>query len=281
MKRLFFILCTILLCSCEKEDSNTSNGVNAPSYPDHIIFVWFENKSYSQIVNSTSAPYINSLIPEGTLFTNFYALAHPSYPEYIHFFAGTDNGKKDNLCINNQPYSNPNLYTELTAEGKTFAWYSEDLPFTGSDTCSAYPYVERHNPVTCFSNIPGSANKRWADFPNDYKLLENVVCITPNLLNDMHDGSIGRGDTWLKNNLSLLIEWCKTNNSVFVVHFDEDNGAENNHIAVIAIGEKIKDNYKSDIHYNHYNWTKTILQKYGADPIANSVNVQTIDDCWK
>jgi acid phosphatase len=97
----------------------------------------------------------------------------------------------------------------------------------------------------------------------------------------MHDGSVWEGDNWLKNNCSNLINWCKTNNSVFVVYFDENNGAEGNRIPVIAVGQPVKVNYKSNTYYDHYNWTRTILAFYGASQIANSTSRQTILDCWK
>jgi hypothetical protein len=281
MKRIIFVIVTALFCSCEKNSQNLSISKQTDTIPEHIIFIWFENKNYSQIINSDSAPYINSLIPEGALFTNFHALGHPSYPEYLRFFSGTDNGKTNDACLKGAPYNSPNLYTQLKAKEKTFAWYSEDLPAIGSDTCSSGAYVERHNPTQCFSNVPGSANKRLVDFPKNFSELENVVCISPNLNNDMHDGSILQGDTWLKNHLAGLIEWCKNHNSVFVIYFDEDNGTAENRIPVIALGQNIKNNYKSDVNYNHYNWTRTILQEYGGDQIANSAKSRFISDCWK
>lgn len=283
MKKIILLFLTLGLFACEKNEpgAGSSGGSAGPPKPDHIIFVWLENKNYSQIIGSSSAPYINSLIPEGTLFTNFHALGHPSYPEYIKFFAGTDNGKKDDGCLDGKPYSNENLYTALKAKGKTFAWYSEDLPATGSDVCSSGKYVERHNPTHLFSNVPASANKKWSDFPKNYATLENVVCISPNLNNDMHDGSIQQGDSWVRDNLGDLVTWCKKHNSVFVIYFDEDAGSSKNHIPVIALGQFAKSNYKSTNYYDHYNWTKTILVTYGAEPIGNSKAKETIKDLWK
>lgn len=283
MKKLILLILTAGFFACEKTEpgSGSSGTIAGGPAPSHIIFVWLENKNYSQIIGSASAPYINSLIPEGTLFTNFHALGHPSYPEYIKFFAGTDNGKKDDACFNGRPYSNENLYTKLKAKGKTFAWYSEDLPATGSDICSSGKYVERHNPTQAFSNVPASANKKWSDFPKNYSSLENVVCISPNLNNDMHDGSIEEGDTWIKNNLKDLIAWCKTHNSVFIVYCDEDDGTAKNHIPVVAVGQPVKTGYKSTTYYDHYNWTKTILETYGAEAIENSKMRARISDIWK
>jgi hypothetical protein len=285
MKKLLSLLLLVGFVSCEKDFNvpETQREVLAGPFPapSHVIFVWLENKNYTQIINSTSAPYINSLIPQGTLFTNDHALGHPSYPEYIRFFSGTNNGKTNDDCLSGAPYTNVNLYTQLKARGKSFAWYSEDLPATGSGICSSGAYVERHNPTQCFSNVALAANKRWLDFPLNYSQLETVVCITPNLNNDMHDGSIAMGDTWVKIHLSSLINWCKVNNSVFVIYFDEDNGTVANHIAVIAVGQHVKSNYKSDVYYDHYSWTKTVLAFYGAMPIGDAVNRELMVDCWK
>jgi acid phosphatase len=287
MKKLILIALTASLFSCSK-DNQSGNSATAetatveklPAPPDHIILVWMENKGYSQIMNSSSAPYINSLVPEGTLFRNFHALGHPSYPEYLKFFSGSDHGKKDDKCIEGAPYTTPNLYTQLLQKSKTFAWYSEDLP-ERKDACLSGKYVERHNPTQAFSNVPPSVNKSWEDFPTNYAALENVVCISPNLENDMHDGSILQGDTWLKENLGELITWCKTHNSVFIVYYDEDNGTADNKIPVLAVGEPVQKNHTSDKHYDHYNMTRTILEIYGAEQIGNSKSSTAIRDCWK
>ena len=252
------------------------------AHPDHIIFVWFENKGYSKIIGSSSAPYINSLRAKGTLFTNTFAITHPSYPNYVDFFSGQNNGVTNDNCINNTTLTTPNLYTQLKTKVMTFAWYSEGLPSTGSTVCSYGYYREKHNPVTIFANVPGTQNKRFADFPTDYTKLENVVCITPNMINDMHDGTITQGDTWLKNNLSALANWCITHRSIFVVYFDEDDGSQSNHIPVIAVGQHVKANYQLATKYDHYNWTRTICSMFYAPNTwtGNLSSRSDITGCW-
>jgi acid phosphatase len=288
MKKLLFLIFSVTLLSCEEEIVNPGEQPEPANpdiarlpVPDHMIFVWLENKGYTQIIGSPEAPYINSLVPQGTLFMNAHALSHPSYPEYIRFFSGSSQGKHDDNCISGKPYYTPNLYTQLAAKGKTFAWYSEDLPSTGWESCQSGDYLERHNPTTVFQNVPPTANKRFADFPTNYSLLEDVVCITPNMENDMHNGSISQGDTWIKNNLKPLVEWCKTHNSVFFIYFDEDNWTSINHIPVIAVGEPVKKAFKDSTRYDHYNFTRTILEIHGAQQIANTFSRETIKSCWK
>jgi phosphatidylinositol-3-phosphatase len=253
------------------------------TYPDHIIFLWLENKGFNTIIGNINAPYINSVVKKGTLFTNTYAVTHPSYPNYVDFFAGDPNGVINDACINNSTLATPNLYTVLRDAGKSFAWYSEDLPMIGSKVCTSNNYVAKHNPTTIFSNVPNAQNKGFVDFPTNYTELENVVCISPNLLNDMHDGTVKQADTWLKNHLAALILWCTKHNSVFVIYFDESESDNDNRIPVIAIGQHVKTKYQLNNHYDHFSWTKTISAMFSAsENWTNKVNAaKVIKGCWK
>jgi len=166
---------------------NEDRGKMDTSYmihPDHIIILWLENKDFNSIISNRKAPYLNSLRKKGTLFTRMYAISHPSYPNYIDFFAGQDNGITSDECVYDSILTTPNLYTVLNTSGKSFAWYSEDLPAMGSKVCNYMYYVEKHNPTTIFANVPDSANKPFTAFPTDYNQLENVVNISPNIVAD-------------------------------------------------------------------------------------------------
>jgi phosphatidylinositol-3-phosphatase len=265
--------------------NEVSNDADTTSliHPDHIIFLWLENKGFNTIIGSSSAPFINSLVKKGTLFTNTYAITHPSYPNYIDFFAGESNGINSDACINNSPLTSPNLYTILKEAGKSFAWYSEDLPATGSKVCVNKNYVQKHNPTTVFANVPDIANKRFADFPADYNQLENVVAISPNKVNDMHSGTVKQADNWIKKHLAALVNWCTTHNSVFIIYFDESESNNDNRIPVIAIGQQVKADYQSGIRYDHFSWTKTISAMFSAPDAwtGNLSAAKLVTGCWK
>jgi phosphatidylinositol-3-phosphatase len=265
-------------------DKNVPVAANpSPTIPDHIIFVWFENKGFPQIVANLYAPFINSLIKKGTLFSGDYALTHPSLPNYIAFFSGSTQGVSNDRCIEGTPFNKPNLYSVLKAAGKSFAWYSEGLPAVGSRLCKYGNYVSKHNPALIFSNVSKSTNKPFSSFPTDYSQLEQLVCITPDINNDMHNGSIYLGDYWLKKNLSSLIDWCATHNSIFVVFWDEDNKHYGNRIPVIAVGQHVKADYKDSDTYDHYNWTKTVcaMLRASTEWTSNLASRSVIKGCWQ
>src|SRR6476469_5733778 len=99
--------------------------------PDHVVLVMFENKKYSQINGSSSAPYLNSLAGQGAKFSQSFAITHPSQPNYIALFSGSTQGVTDDSCPTRQ-FTAPNLGSQLLGAGLTFTGYSEDLPAVGS-----------------------------------------------------------------------------------------------------------------------------------------------------
>ncbi len=97
--------------------------------------------------------------------------------------------------------------------------------------------------------------------------------------NDMHDGTISQGDSWLQSNLDGYIQWAKTHNSLFILTFDEDDFTTENKIATIFIGEKVKEgNYNQKI--NHLNILRTIEDMYDLNYAGNSGDSTNISNCW-
>src|SRR6185503_12118680 len=55
---------------------------------DHIVMVMFENKEFGSVIGNSLMPYYNGLARENTLLTQFYAVIHPSLPNYIALMGG-------------------------------------------------------------------------------------------------------------------------------------------------------------------------------------------------
>src|SRR5579871_5496083 len=120
--------------------------------PAHVIIVMEENHSYSDIIGSPQAPYINALAQSGALFTDSHAVTHPSQPNYLELFSGSTQGITDDSCPHS--FAVDNEASELIAAGKSFVGYSEGLPSEGSLVCTAGKYARKHSPWTNFTNLP-------------------------------------------------------------------------------------------------------------------------------
>jgi acid phosphatase len=278
---------------------------------DHVVIVVEENKNYEQIVGDARAPFINQVLrKEGANLTSMFAEEHNSQGNYFWLFSGSnqDVGFRDDLPTAmtnpNYPFKKLNLGAALIGKGLSFKGYAEDLPAIGS-TVEWFPpapkeptYARKHVPWISFANVPNgttvetSSNLRFKDFPTDpagFKTLPTVAFVIPNLDNDMHNGapndSIPRGDAWLKTNLNAYYQWAKSNNSLLIVTWDEnDNDKQHyqgltnpfveptdhfrrdlqNRIATIFAGAHVKPgNYAEGKGVTHVNILRTIEAMYG------------------
>ncbi len=276
MKLFFIFLCLIIF----------SNFSSAQVTPSHTVICILENRAYNSIVGNPQAPYINSLLSNAhtALLTNSYGLTHPSQPNYLMLYSGTNQGITNNNIPPNLPFTTLNLGGSLINNSLSFIGYSEDLPSVGSNVGSSGAYARKHNPWvnwqgTGINSIPLTSNRPFSDFPTNYALLPALSFVVPNLDNDMHDGSISTGDTWIKNNLDGYIQWCISNNSLFILTFDEDDGASGNHILTSFTGADIKGgSYNQPV--THYNVLRTLEDLYQLPYAGFSADSSAISGIW-
>ena len=264
-------------------------GDSAPPLPrpDHIVMVIQENRSYSQIVDSPDAPYINRLAAQGAVFTQSFGVTHPSQPNYLTLFSGSTQGITDNSCPHT--FTTPNLGHALLAAGLTFAGYSEDLPSVGSLICSVGLYARKHNPWVNWQDsvdngLPSTANAPMTSFPTDYTKLPTMSVIVPNQVNDMHNGEdpdrIQTGDRWLREHLDAYVQWAQEHNSLLIVTWDEDKKKENNRIVTLFVGPMVQAG-RYDQRITHDNVLRTIEDLYGLSHAGASADAAPITKIWK
>jgi phospholipase C len=270
--QVVFVALSLALCAVGQDVPAT-----IPS-PQHVVVVVEENHGYSQIIGSSQAPYINTLASEGALFTNSSALTHPSQPNYLDLFSGSDQGVTSDSCPHT--FSVASLESELNGAGKSFKGYSEGLPAVGSTVCVSGLYARKHVPWTDFSKDLTSDNQPFTSFPTNYSKLPTVSWVIPNLDDDMHNGTIQQGDSWLQTHLLAYVNWAMTNNSLLIVTFDEDQGTTANHVATIFVGPMVKPGKYSE-KINHYNVLRTIEDMYGLGHLGNSASAPPITDVWQ
>lgn len=269
--------------------------------PSHIVIVIDENKSFGDVIGaSPKAPFINALAARGALL-NFFALHHPSQPNYMELFAGQLLGVCADECPIG-PFTDQNLGAALIAAGKSFGGFAENLPAKPRLACKNSPFRAKHAPWVDFSNIPASASKDFTQFPTTpagFEQLPLVSFVIPNMTDDMHDGpgvakEVATGDAWLKTNLSAYADWAETHNSLLIVTWDEDSSPFKTHcstvitktppanrIATIIMGEPVPSGQKPSDQYTHHDLLRTILDMYGIAPFAGATTAKDITGIWK
>jgi phosphatidylinositol-3-phosphatase len=267
------------------------NALSQVPAPAHVVIVVEENRDYAQVIGAAAAPYINSLAADtgAALFTQSFALIHPSQPNYLMLFSGSNQGITNDSLPKNLPFSKDNLGGLLIKAGKTFAGYSEDLPQAGFEGEKSGEYARKHNPWANWQNaascaIPLSANRPFTAFPANFDSLPAVAFVCPNLTHDMHNGTdpaaMTTADTWLRDHMDGYIQWAKKNGSLLILTFDEGKEKGDNRIVTIFIGAMVKHgDYSEKI--DHYSVLRTVEDMFGLSHAGSSATASAITDCWK
>lgn len=272
------------------------------SVPDfsHVFVIVMENREYGEVIGSPDAPYTNRLANTYALATRYYAIRHPSLPNYLALISGSTQGKTTDCetCT----IDAPNLVDQLTVRQKTWTAYMDDLPgpcFNGTraggplSLIGRAGYVRRHDPFMYFDDIRENPDRcrrvvplsRFADDLGRNQL-PAFVWITPGLSHDMHSSSTRDGDNWLASFVPAILQssaW--RNGGVLFITWDEgttDAGccgtAGGGHVPTLVIAANGKPGYRSSLLYTHYSLLRTIEDAWrlgylghAGDPATNAM----------
>ena len=240
---------------------------------DHVFLIYLENKGVDDIVGSPNAPYINSLINTEDYDSNYYALGHPSDPNYFRIMGGSDFG------IDYNPAGNvidaPSLMQEMDQAGISWAGYGQGMPAPGTIESSGdyavdqlpfaqFSYVYDNTPTYLQEHLlPQSylANAlqdpstfpefAWVQPDEDSNMegpIDTPSGIAQFLISQFtnHQYNVAAGDQYLQQTISTIENsptWTDpAQKDAIIVTFDEDNnnlslgfGNDGNNVPMIVI----------------------------------------------
>jgi phosphatidylinositol-3-phosphatase len=246
---------------------------------NHVVIVMEENQSYSSVIGSASMPYLNSLVAQGGLATQYYANTHPSIGNYFMLTAGQLVTNNDSL---NTTVNVDNIVRHLLTAGKTWKSYAESLPSVGYTGGDRYPYARHHNPLSYFSDVANSSVQRlnlvpFSQFAADRanNQLPDYSFVVPNLNHDAHDCPTGptgctnaqklaAADAWLKSNIApLLSDPAFQQDGILLIVFDEgfstDTAHGGGHVVTLALGPQVRKGSRPATFYQHQNALRTVM----------------------
>jgi phospholipase C len=276
--------------------SGPCGTVTAPPAYRHVIWIWMENHSFGDIIGNTSqAPYLNSLAAECGLATNYHNISHPSLPNYLAATSGMD---RDDLPILSWLDCNVSFLCNTSAQsifgqGETWKAYQESMPSNCYKSNSG-EYAVRHNPPPYYENLSGCASRDvpYTKLATDLagNALPAFSFITPNLIDDMHDGTIADGDKWLAAHLPTILnspEYRGGSTAVFIT-WDEGSGgypiedcATNTsdgscRVPTIVISPSTPAGVTSGTLFNHYSLLGTAEQLLGLTKLGKASSNPTM-----
>jgi hypothetical protein len=300
--------------------TRSPGAAQASGKPKHVFVINLENKGYDKVWGAGSAaPYLSqTLRAQGVLLSQYYGIAHNSNPDYLAQISGqasnemtrkdcptyarfqqtgtTEPGQVQGTgCV--YPSSVPTVAGQLSAAGKTWKGYMEDMgtpcqhpaPGAKDDHQGAQvgdQYATRHNPFVYFEAITSSPDcqKNVVDFTNfagDLKSADttpNLSYITPNLCNDGHDspcvdgspGGLESADAWLRQQVPAILDSpAFRQDGMLVITFDEaegktsgpsgiPGGTAGGRVGALVLSPFAKGGTTSGRMYNHYSLLASI-----------------------
>ncbi|KAG6330344.1 hypothetical protein ID866_8745 [Astraeus odoratus] len=244
---------------------------------DRFVQIWLENTDF---LSAAAQNAFKTLSSQGITLTGYYALTHPSQPNYIAAAGGDFFGlASDDLVF---IPSNISTIADLL-EQKDISWgeYQENMPtdgypgFTFTNPDNYTYYKRKHNPLIIYDSVasnPARAARirNFNDFAYDVgnNTLPQWFFVTPNMKDDGHDTGIAYASQWLEYWLIPLLQNpnFNTKKTLILLTFDE-NGTKtiNNQVYSILLGGAVPNDLRGttdNTFYTHYSTLSTVQNNW-------------------
>jgi len=266
----------------------------------HVIVIIFENREFRDVVGNRRMPNFNRWADQYTLLTQYYAITHPSLPNYLALVSGDFFGIESD-CLNCwvNARSLPDL---LEAGGRSWKAYVEGLPAAGFLGNFSGKYAMKHNPFVYFQNIrkdPARLNRSVVPLTQlaadlEKEGLPDYAFILPDMCNSSHDCDLEITDAWLGRIVgSILQSPAFDADSLLALTFDEGTTsreccgrpplAKGGRVATVLVSGLVKTGYQDATPYSHYSLLKTILRSWSLEDLGHTSDpaVGLILQPWK
>jgi len=257
-----------------------------PPRVTRMVLVIEENHEFGQVIGSRRAPFLNRLAAHGTLLTRYYAVTHPSLPNYVALLAGSPLGIHGDCRRCHRP--GRNLVDQLEQAHISWKAYYQSLPAPCSAVVKAGEYAKKTDPFAYLDDVRASPARCHRVVPLDRLRpdlrrgrLPRFVVIVPDLRHDMHSGPVGEADVFLRRldrELATSSAWRP--GTVLVVTFDEGTtsrglrGRGGGHVATVVAGPGVPARHDATP-YTHYALLRSIEHRFGLPPLRNAADPAT------
>jgi phosphatidylinositol-3-phosphatase len=258
----------------------------------HIFVIVLENAGFQQVFHSSAMPYLNQLAASSTVASQYYAISHPSLPNYLALLGGSTFGIQSDCT--DCSVTAPSLVDQLEQQGKSWKAYIEGMPAA----CSSLPdwpfgrYAKKHNPFLYFTAIRDNPRRchndvPYSEFSPDLQSgrVPDFVWITPDLCNDGHDCPLDKADHWLASAVPAILDSTafRQDGALFITFDEGANGATEGccHLAgggqvyTLVASPLAKAGAQISVPYDHYSLLRTIEDAWKLPHLAGAADPAT------
>ena len=280
--RMLTISSLLLLAACTTTLTPTPTPLRAldappfvrPSNFKGVVLIVLENTDPDE---AAAMAFVRAL-PNAVQFRQYYALAHPSRPNYVGIVSGSIDG------INGDreprpPLTRRHLGDLLDAAGIDWRVYAEDYPNDCGRSDKKGAYARRHLGFLDFADVQGA---KCSHITTTTALTADVAAgrvppfalVIPNNEHNGHNRGPASADAWLQTRFApLLANRAFTDGRLFVITYDEDEGhdARPNRVLLVAWGDPVQPPSEPstlDVTYDHYDLLRTLESLLGVGTLG-------------
>jgi hypothetical protein len=267
----FFALFALLLVPTTATSSNRQLAGGS-----HVFVIALENHEYGEVFDNPEAPFLNGLAHREVWAAHYYAVAHPSLPNYLALLGGSTFGIAGN-CTACSAHG-PNLALQLAQAGLSWRAYMGGMPHRCFRGAEAGGYVKRHNPFMYFRSIANSGRCKQvvpaSRLEGDLRAhsLPAFGWLSPDLCEDGHDCGIATADRHLAQLVPRIMRQLGPHGDL-IVTFDEGTSDEaccrpfrrggGGHVLTVIAGPGRPLGHRTVWVYDHYSLLAGIERHFG------------------
>lgn len=201
-----------------------------PAAASRVFVIVLENHELNEVLGSAEAPFLNELTQRAAWAPNYYAVAHPSLPNYLALLGGSTFGVSEN-CTACQA-QDPNLALQLSRAGVSWRAYMGGMPRPCFGAAEFGDYVKRHDPFMYFPSIASNPERCRQVVPAERldrdlrsHSLPSFGWLSPGLCDDAHDCDLATADRYLSRLVPRIMRGLGRGGDL-IVTFDEGTSDE-------------------------------------------------------
>ena len=262
-----------------------------------VFVIVMENRDWSSVAGSPSAPYIN-----GTLLPRFAHAEryrngglHPSLAVYTALEAGDPLGiDSDATPASVHLPVTCHLVTWLEAVGLAWKAYQEGIDGTRCPIADAYPYTAHHDPFVYFDDVAGNPPSPSAPrciahvrpYPELARDLEAGTVarynfITPDVCDDGHDScppdhdAVRQTDDWLARELPRIMSSAAYRYGGAILIVWDEPETDDAPVGLIVVSPLARPGYASTTPYSPPSLLRTVEEVLGLTPLLRQAATAT------
>jgi hypothetical protein len=257
--------------------------------PSRVAVMVLENRSYDRVIGSPNAPYLNKLARRGALATRYFAISHPSLPNYIALTTGTT-GEITRNCSSCDT-ERQSLVNQLDSRHISWRAYFESIPRNAAVSVTrAGRYNKHYNPFVYTESVSDHPRARarvggFGRLRRDLaqRRLPRFSWIAPNVRHDGHNHSLRKADRFAARTVPKVLRALGPNGVLYLT-WDEGNRSDRagagpspggGHIALIAAGGAARRGATAPVSANHYALLRTIEANFGLPALGKAGSSST------